>query len=186
MNLDKETKKNLIHIARTTINAAVKRTKELNYEKEVAAFPALKEKAGAFVTVEKRGHLRGCIGYIEAREPLYKTVIMAARSAALNDDRFGPLQPDELNEIELEISVLSTFSRVENINDIMVGTHGLMIESGFYHGLLLPQVATEYQWDRITFIEQTCHKAGLNKHAWKEKATVIKSFTAIVFNERDI
>ncbi len=143
-------------------------------------------KAGAFVTIEIDHRLRGCVGYIQSNEPLFDTVSKAAISAAMHDSRFSPLTKTELEHIELEISVLSPMSKVDDPGRIVPGEHGLMIESGYHHGLLLPQVATEYGWDRETFLEQTCVKAGLPKNAWERPESVIYAFTALVFNEDEI
>ena len=106
-----------------------------------------------------------------------------AIAAAFNDPRFPPLNPDELRDVTLEISVLSPLKIINDIREIEVGIHGLYITKGFHSGLLLPQVATEYKWDRLTFLEETCHKAGLHPNAWKDKDTKIYIFSADVFKE---
>jgi len=141
----------------------------------------LKEKGGAFVTLKKRGSLRGCIGYIREIMPLYKTVREAAIQSAFHDPRFEPVAREEWKEIEVEISVLSPMKRVDSIEEIEVGKHGLYIERGPYSGLLLPQVAIEYAFDRETFLEETCLKAGLGRDAWRSRDTSIYIFTAEVF-----
>lgn len=186
MNLSAQEKKILLEIARQTIESSVKNLPIRDFEKSYAMTPSLELKAGAFVTLEIDHRLRGCVGYIQSDEALYKTVSKAAISAAMHDTRFHPLTHAELNEIEIEISVLSPMKKVEDPNTIVPGEHGLLIESGYNHGLLLPQVATEYRWDRETFLEQTCVKAGLSKHAWKRPESIIYSFTALVFNEEEI
>lgn len=180
MVLTEEGKKTLIDIAKTTIESGVtgKNVPEFRVDLEV-----LKEKRGAFVTIRKHGHLRGCIGYIEARKPLYKAVQEMAIAAAFNDPRFPPLKRDELKYITIEISVLSPLKEIKDINEIEVGIHGIYIVKGFNSGLLLPQVATEYKWDRITFLEETCYKAGLHPGAWRDKDTKIYIFSADVFNK---
>ncbi len=104
-----------------------------------------------------------------------------AAAAAFDDTRFSPLSAGELKDLDLEISVLTPLQRVEEVKEIEVGKHGLYIKKGFYAGLLLPQVATEYNWDRVTFLEETCRKAGLPKNAWKEKGTEIYMFSADIF-----
>ena len=109
-----------------------------------------------------------------------------AEAAALRDPRFPPVSPDELDDLEIEISVLTVPKEIHDINEIEVGKHGIIIERGFNSGLLLPQVATEYGWDRITFLEHTCRKAGLPPNAWKEKGTIIKIFSAEVFDEHSV
>ncbi len=141
----------------------------------------LAEKRGAFVTLKTHGQLRGCIGQIRALRPLSQTIIDMAQAAAFEDPRFPPLTRQELPSLSIEISVLTPFKQVQDVKEIQVGKHGLYIESGFYSGLLLPQVATEYNWDRLTFLEQTCNKAGLPKNAWKDKKTKIYVFSAEIF-----
>jgi AmmeMemoRadiSam system protein A len=145
--------------------------------------PALQEKRGAFVTLKKHHRLRGCIGHIEARKPLYKTVEEMAAAAAFNDPRFPAVRSDEYNDLSIEISVLSPLKRIEDISEITVGIHGIYIVRGLNSGLLLPQVAIEYKWDRLNFLEETCYKAGLDTDAWKEKDTKIYIFSADVFGE---
>ena len=106
-----------------------------------------------------------------------------ALAAAFDDPRFPPLKPDELKNITVEISVLSPLKEVKNIDEIEVGIHGLYITKGFHSGLLLPQVATEYDWDSLTFIQETCYKAGLQRDAWKDKDAKIYKFSAEIFGE---
>jgi AmmeMemoRadiSam system protein A len=144
---------------------------------------ALQEKRGAFVTLRKNEHLRGCVGCIDARGPLYKIVEEMSVAAAFKDPRFPALKRDELKDVTVEISVLTPLEIVNTIDEIDVGVHGLYIVKGYRSGLLLPQVATEYQWDRTTFLEETCCKAGLPPNAWKEKDTQIYTFSAEVFSE---
>ena len=144
------------------------------------------EKCGAFVTLHKKGELRGCIGYIEGYKPIPDTIKEMAISAAFKDPRFSPLKADEYNLIDLEISVLSPIEKVNDISEIVVGRDGLIITRGHNRGLLLPQVATEYGWDRKTFLEQTCRKAGLPADAWKDSSTIIEKFSAQVFGEKTL
>jgi hypothetical protein len=141
----------------------------------------LGERWGAFVTLTKEGVLRGCIGHIVGTQPLIDTVAEMARAAALEDPRFPRVKPDELPGIEFEISVLTPIKKVTDINEIQVGRDGIIIRRGYNQGLLLPQVATEYGWDRETFLEHTCLKAGLPRNAWKQEGTVIEMFSAEVF-----
>lgn len=145
---------------------------------------------GVFVTLNKSGELRGCIGFPEGVYPLYDGVINAARSAAFSDPRFMPLEKEEINSIDIEISVLSKPERIkvkkaeDYIKEIKVGRDGLIARSSYGSGLLLPQVATEYNWDGKTFLEQTCVKAGLDKDSWKDlKNCVIFRFQGQVFSE---
>lgn len=142
----------------------------------------LGEKWGAFVTLNKQGNLRGCIGNIVSTQALILTVADMTRAAALEDSRFNRVQPSELSDITFEISVLTPIHKLLNINDIVIGRDGLIITRGNSRGLLLPQVATDYGWDRTTFLEQTCRKASLPTDAWKDKNTLIEVFSAEVFH----
>ena len=143
----------------------------------------LRLKRGAFVTLKKQGRLRGCIGYIKAYKPPWETVQEMAVAAAFTDPRFPSLRAEEIQQLTFEISVLSPLKRIADVNDIEVGKHGLYIIRGYNSGLLLPQVATEYKWDRETFLEETCHKAGLPPDAWKDKETEIYIFSADYFGD---
>jgi AmmeMemoRadiSam system protein A len=133
------------------------------------------------VTLHKQGRLRGCIGQIHARQPLVRTVAEMAVAAAFEDPRFPPLRREELRDIDIEISVLTPLRRITDVGEIQVGTHGIYLRRGAYSGLLLPQVATEWGWDRNTFLEHTCEKAHLPKDAWKDKKAEIYIFSADVF-----
>ncbi|MCL4507162.1 MAG: AmmeMemoRadiSam system protein A [Chloroflexi bacterium] len=144
--------------------------------------PQLLQRAGAFVTLMRQGELRGCIGHTQADMPLWQVVQQMAISAAENDPRFYPMTPDELDDLEIEISVLSPLQHISSIDEIEVGKHGLMITKGFHRGLLLPQVPTEYGWDRDTFLEALCEKAGLPPGSWRHGAT-LETFTALVFGK---
>ncbi len=178
LGLNEEEKKILHHIARTVIEHKAK-------GKAVPEFKVdslkLKENRGAFVSLHKRGELRGCIGYIEGQGPLHKTIEKMAEAAAFQDPRFPPVTEKEVPELDIEISVLTPLKKITDINEIEVGKHGIYIKRGWYSGLLLPQVATEYGWDRETFLEHTCQKAGLPSHAWKDKDTEIYIFSADIF-----
>jgi len=141
----------------------------------------LQEPRGAFVCLKINGVLRGCIGCITARGPVYRIVGEMAAQAAFCDPRFAPLSAAELEQIDLEISVLTPFQDIHGPEEIQVGRHGLFVRKGTCSGLLLPQVAIEYGWDRIQFLEFTCEKAGLPKDAWKDPVTRIQVFSADVF-----
>jgi len=142
-------------------------------------------KCGAFVTLHTQEHeLRGCIGYVEGFIPLQQAVQQLAQAAAFNDPRFNPVKADELENLEIEISVLSPLQVIRDITAIEIGRDGLLIRKPPRSGLLLPQVASEYHWDRQTFLEQTCRKAGLPKQAWQDKDTEISSFSAFIFSEK--
>ncbi|HEY4612614.1 MAG TPA: AmmeMemoRadiSam system protein A, partial [Bacteroidota bacterium] len=125
----------------------------------------LQEPRGVFVTLRMGGELRGCIGYVEPRLPLGNAVQEVSQKAAFEDPRFAPITLEELSVVEVEISVLSPIERVTDINEIEVNKHGLVIDAGFTRGLLLPQVATEYHWDREQFLRHTAIKAGLPPEA---------------------
>ncbi len=156
-----------------------------NLKDYITKEPTLQTKCGAFVTIHKFGNLRGCIGNITSNSPLWKTIIKMAVEASLHDPRFAPVNPSEVDDLDIEISVLSPFEKIEDINKIEVGKHGLFIKAGFYQGLLLPQVAIEYGWNRTQFLEHTCLKAGLGPQCYKEKNCEIFIFSATVFGEKD-
>jgi AmmeMemoRadiSam system protein A len=149
-------------------------------EVEVPPGP-LCEKCGAFVTLHQMGRLRGCIGYIESLKPLYQTVAECAMAAALHDPRFDRVTPEELPSLHVEISVLSPLVEITP-DKVEVGRHGLLISRGGRRGVLLPQVAVEWKWNREQFLEETCLKAGLPPDAWRHGAR-IQAFTAQVFGE---
>ena len=178
LGLNEEEKKTLHHIAKTVIENMTRGKPVPDFKIES---PILKENRGAFVTIQKRGQLRGCIGYIEGHGPLHKTIEKMAEAAAFNDPRFTPVKEKELPELDIEISVLTPLKRITDVNEIQVGKHGIYIKKGWFSGLLLPQVATEYRLDRQTFLEHTCQKAGLPSNAWKEKDTEIYIFSADIF-----
>jgi AmmeMemoRadiSam system protein A len=144
----------------------------------------LAESRGAFVTLHVRGKLRGCVGQVETNKSLAETVARCAISAAREDDRFNPVQPDEVAQLAIEISVLSPAKPI-TLNEIVIGTHGLIVERGPFRGLLLPQVATERNWKAEKFLSETCLKAGLPSDAWKSTETQILGFTAEVFSEHE-
>jgi AmmeMemoRadiSam system protein A len=141
----------------------------------------LKEHRGAFVSLHSHGNLRGCIGSIYATKPLYQIVSDMALAAAFQDPRFNPLTKKELKDLDIEISVLTPMKRIKDIQEIEIGKHGIYIVKQTAAGLLLPQVATEYCWDRGTFLEHTCTKAGLPKNAWMDRDTEIYIFSADIF-----
>lgn len=144
-------------------------------------FDHLAEKRGAFTTLHLHGQLRGCVGYVFPVRTLARTIAETAVAAALHDTRFLPLSLEEAREIDIEISVLSPLKPIEP-DDVEVGKHGLVVTLGARRGLLLPQVPQEYDWDRETFLAETCHKAGLPGDAWQHGA-ILEAFTAEVFSE---
>ena len=138
--------------------------------------PKFRADGAVFVTIKKDSSLRGCIGHVQAVMPLYQSVIKNAVAASSSDPRFPPMKKEELKDIDIEISILSPLAPVKNVSDIQVGKHGLVIRKGYQSGLLLPQVASEYGWDRETFLKQLCRKAGLPDDSWKDAD--LYSFTA--------
>jgi AmmeMemoRadiSam system protein A len=177
--LTRQEKEILLQTAREAISARLENRKP-RYPQPTEL---LKKKCGAFVTLHRQGALRGCIGYVVAGKPLIQTVVEVAQSSAFNDPRFPALSSDELEQIDIEISVLSPLRRIESIEQIRVGEHGIVMTNGFRSGLLLPQVATEYGWDRDTFLTHTCQKAGLPSDCWHSPDTEIEIFSAVVFSE---
>ncbi len=143
------------------------------------------ERCGAFVTLHADGALRGCIGYIKGIKTIPETIIDMANASAFKDPRFPPLRKQEYGVIDIEISIMSPIEEVRDVSEIEVGRDGLIISAGYRTGLLLPQVATEYGWDRKTFLEHTCYKAGLPGDAWRAKGTKIEKFSAQVFGEKE-
>src|SRR3989339_907496 len=180
MNLSPADKQLLLQVARDSIVTQLKGKAAIPAK---VSSPVLDEFRGAFVSLHRRGQLRGCIGYIDAVKPLLQTVLEMAPAAAFQDPRFRPLQADELADLEIEISVLTPMRLVKSTDEINVGQHGLYIVKGLNRGLLLPQVATQYHWDRQTFLEQTCNKAGLPPNAWKDSNSQIFIFRAEIFTD---
>jgi len=145
----------------------------------------LSELRGAFTTLHLVHKLRGCVGYPNAIVPLYRTVIETARAAAFDDPRFAPLTLTEAREVRVSLSVLSPLEPIL-AEEVEVGRHGLVVSLNGYRGLLLPQVPVEHGWNRVTFLEQTCRKAGLPTNAWREgEGAIIEAFTAEVFRDED-
>jgi AmmeMemoRadiSam system protein A len=182
MELTAKEKDTLLDIAKKAITAKVNNK---DIPKLIVGSQSLQEKRGAFVTLKKHGLLRGCIGYIKPVKPLGETVQEMAVAAAFHDPRFPSLKPEEVRDLTFEISVLSPLKRIKDINEIEVGKHGLYIIRGYNSGLLLPQVAVEYKWDRETFLKETCCKAGLPMQAWMDKETEIHIFSADYFGDTD-
>lgn len=181
--LTQRQKARLLEIARKTIVEYVSSGKQLDVSEDD---PLLLKNMGAFVTIHKQGELRGCIGNIIGEGPLYLTVRDMAIEAAVADPRFPSVSPRELTNIDIEISVLSEPQKVENVDEIKMGTHGVIVKKGFASGVFLPQVAIETGWTRDEFLSNLCaHKAGLSPDAWRDKETELYSFTAQVFGEKD-
>jgi AmmeMemoRadiSam system protein A len=169
----------LLRLARDTIEASLEEREAPNPK---TAPKNLLKKRGAFVTLKVDDQLRGCIGYPLPYKPLAETVIEMAVAAATQDYRFVPIRREELGRLKVEISVLTLPREVRSVDEIEVGRHGLVISKGMARGLLLPQVPTEYNWNRETFLRHCCLKAGLDEREWKRGAK-IEVFEAQVFSE---
>lgn len=188
--LSPDEQKTLLRIARDTLNACARNQPLPDPEGGGTALtPKLKAKAGAFVTLKRRGQLRGCIGRIGYPEladdlpSLCKTIALMAVQSALHDHRFMPVKPDELDEIDIEISVLTIAHEVGGYEDFEVGRHGIIIRRGRRSAVFLPQVAPEQGWDRAETLNHLCGKAGLPENAWREPDMKFFVFTAQVFDE---
>ena len=181
--LNAHEKQVLLAIARQAIILGVQSGQEYVEPREEKT---LNQRNGCFVTIKQNGQLRGCIGNFQSELPLFKEVAQMAQASAAKDPRFYPLKEEDLDNFNLEISVLSPLQKAENIEDIEVGKHGIYIEKSFYRGVLLPQVATEHKWDRQTFLKQTCIKAGLSTDAWEADDADIYIFSAQVFGEETV
>lgn len=181
--LTPEEQRRLLALARSVID---RKLKQRPTAPEGEAGAALSQPAGAFVTLHKRSALRGCIGTFSADQPLIRNIEEMALAAAFNDPRFPPLTRKELAEVDLEISVLTPMRRIEHVDEIEVGRHGLYMVQGVCRGVLLPQVALENGWDRQTFLEHTCMKSGLGRNCWRDGATEIYVFSAQVFGEKEL
>lgn len=172
----------LLELARRALIAAIER-REFPESPSQELGPL--ESAGAFVTLRRRGRLRGCIGQIGSGQSLGEVVAHCAKSAAMEDPRFDPVRSDELRDIEIELSVLSPLEEIAP-DHIEVGKQGLMVTRGWRRGVLLPQVASEYRWAARRFLEETCVKAGLERNAWREPETKTYGFTADVFSDSSL
>jgi AmmeMemoRadiSam system protein A/AmmeMemoRadiSam system protein B len=184
--LTHEEKKLLLTLARESIQYYFTHNTLMSVdEKQTPVSKTLKEKRGAFVTLKIHGELRGCIGHIEPVQELFKDIIENAVNAAFKDPRFSPLTETEFKKVEIEISALSPISKVNSLDEIQVGTHGVILRKGFYSGVFLPQVPVEQGWTKTQYLENLCHKAGLSdKNAYKD-ANLYK-FSAEVFSEAEI
>jgi|SRR5277367_2536143 len=180
-SLSETDRRALLELARRAIVAAVSLQK---LPGDVPQGGIFAEKRGVFITLHTRSRLRGCIGVVEAFEPLGESVAHCAASAASNDPRFSPLRSEELAELQIEISVLSELEPIRP-EDIEIGKHGLLVSRGAKRGILLPQVAVEHKLGGERFLEETCRKAGLHVRAWREAETQILGFTCEVFSEKE-
>lgn len=181
MELSKEEKKELIAIARSSILSGL--GEEVKFPKNFPENSVFFSKSGAFVTLTINNKLRGCIGYTQSDEPLYKTVWNAAYGAAFQDPRFPPLTIEEYKEIEIEISILSKPFSLNSYDEIEIGKHGLILDEPGRRALLLPQVPIEHCMNKDQYLSALCRKAGLYEYYWKEKNINLKGFTANVFSD---
>lgn len=184
MNIAIEEKKIMLQIARNSIASIYDSSilTEIDYSK----FLILNTEKGAFVTLTENHDLRGCIGYITSDMPLHKTIEDAARQAAIGDPRFPQLTKEEFRKIEIEVSILSEPFPMESYNDIIVGTHGLILTEHGRRGLLLPQVPIEHNMNKEEYLSSLCEKSGFHSSFWKERTLNIELFTANVFSEKDL
>ncbi len=171
----------LLKLARNNITSYISSGHATVFD-EKAVPPSCRQSRGAFVTLKKKGELRGCIGYINTDKPLYQVIQESSYNAAFGDPRFPPLRSDELADITIEISVLTVPALVSSCDDVTVGKDGIIIEKGLNRGLLLPQVPLEWGWGREQFLIYGCRKAGLPDYSWK-KGAKIYTFQAVVFGE---
>jgi AmmeMemoRadiSam system protein A len=178
--VDRE-RQTLLQIARRALTAAVE---QRDFLENLPANEILQRPAGAFVTLHCRGRLRGCIGQLATADPLIQVVVHCAKAAALEDPRFEPVRPQELPDLNIELSVLSPLFEIAP-DQIVIGKHGLLITRGWQRGVLLPQVASEFGWPAARFLEETCAKAGLERDAWKHPDARVEAFTAEIFSESD-
>jgi AmmeMemoRadiSam system protein B/AmmeMemoRadiSam system protein A len=189
--LNKSERQTLLRVARDTIETYLGSEKVIDpTEGDYELTPVLRRKLGAFVTLRKHGALRGCIGIIQERTPLYRAVVEYAIHASTQDPRFPPMTAAEVKDVEIEISVMnptadpmSPFQKVKDVAEIVIGRDGLFLKKGMAQGILLPQVPTEQGWDRDTFLEGICRKAGLPSGAWKDPEAELYRFSAQVFGE---
>jgi AmmeMemoRadiSam system protein A len=179
LDLTEARRQELLNLAHRTIAEYVKTGQMPDYQ---TSDPALARRSGAFVTLKKADELRGCIGHLWADKPLYRCVQEMAVAAANSDPRFPALTGEELEEVTIEISVLSPLRRVLDTQQIQVGTHGLVLVEGGQQGVLLPQVPIEQGWSRQEFLENLCLKAGLMPGCWTGQPALY-AFTATVFGE---
>ena len=185
--LTKDEKKTLLVLARRSVEQSVRNQGRLDEDKLTAGLhitEQLRKAMGAFVTLNENGRLRGCIGYLQPVEPLYRAVIHNARNAALRDRRFRPVQPEELPHIEIEVSVLSVPVPVPGPEAIKIGCHGIILHKDGRRATYLPQVAPEQHWNLEQTLSHLSRKAGLPSDAWRHGAS-FSVYTALVFSEKE-
>ena len=177
-----EQKKALLELARNTIKKRLLPNVD-SVSVDKSQFEGFQ---GAFVSVHVDKDLRGCIGYIIGFQPLYKTIEDLALAAAFNDSRFNPISVDEVDKVDIEISILSEPAQIEDVSQIVVGKHGVILTYGAHKGLLLPQVAVEQGWNRDEFFYHVCLKAGVNPKFVEKENCLIQVFEAEVFSENEL
>lgn len=173
-------KQALLEIARDAIR---NKLRNQSFTPDPREEQCLNERVGCFVTLKLDGQLRGCIGNFRSRRPLFQEVALMAVAAATEDPRFAPLTPEELEQVSLEITTLSPLEKIQGPEDILIGQHGIYLEHGYQRGVLLPQVAIEHHWDALTFLQQTCNKAGLSSDMWQSAQTDIYRFNGQIITE---
>lgn len=184
MEFSLEEMKLLFKLSRESIESKLFDKPEIEFD--IEKYPNLKSKCGAFVTLTIAGQLRGCIGYITSKDPLYITIKDAALSAAFNDPRFYALTETEYEQIDIEISVLSEPFPMKSYDEIELGKHGLILEEAGRRGLLLPQVPIEHEMTKEQYLNAICRKAGVPQDLWQQRVLNISLFTATVFSEEDL
>jgi uncharacterized protein len=177
--LSEAERRSALQLARTAVVEAVSNRELPNPIPRDGIFA---ERRGVFVTLHVRGHLQGCIGVVEANEPLGEAIVRCATSAALEDSRFAPMHVGQLADLDIEISLLSPAAPISP-ESIEIGRHGLLVVLHTQRGLLLPQVAKEHHLTCERFLEETCRKAGLRREAWRDPEARIFGFTCEVFSE---
>lgn len=185
MSLTVQEKHSLLELARTTIAMVLQghSPEDLPVDEDRLT-PDLVREQGVFVTLRKHGELRGCIGYILPMLPLYQAVMENARNAAFRDPRFAPFMPEELDDVQIEISVLTPPHPVVDVREFRIGVDGIILRKGMHQAVFLPQVASEQGWDVTTTLEYLSQKAGLAPDGWKESS--FETFQAEVFSEDDV
>jgi len=179
LSLSEEDRLAVLAVARQGVLHAVAHGRPAGNFPETGVFA---EQRGLFVTLHVRGKLRGCIGVIEARATLGESLVRCAADAALHDPRFAPMRVEEIEDLHIEVSILSDMLPIRP-EEVEIGRHGLLVERGMRRGLLLPQVATEHRLSREQFLAETCFKAGLQRDAWRDVQTKLYGFECIIMAE---
>ena len=187
LSLTRKEKELFIKLARNEIEKHLGLNETQISEEDLKPYPIFfEQKYGSFVTLHINENLRGCIGYIQPITILHRQIRLCSKAAAFEDPRFYPLTGEEYPFIEIEISLLSPIEKVESLDEIQVGRDGLIVQHSIFQGLLLPQVATENNWNKEEFLSHTCLKAGLPSDCWKRNDVIIKKFSAYVFDEKEL